>query len=461
MPTLPFPMLAPDDPRLAMTWAAVLVMTVGVAGLALMARAEGGVSFVAQDDSVTVFVTGCTLGSLRPCGCSGGQLGGLERRSAILNSIPSSRRLILDTGHWIKQDRQQDMIKSRILVRAFQLMDYDMVHLSDLDLQMALDLGILGEMVAAMGVITQGATLADVNLPGAFEKPFMVDGRRLSALVTAVDDKTLRSRLEGRWPTSPDEANGVDIYIIDKLDPSVMGISIGPGARPTCIIGPADSDEPRLWSDPNANPVVFSMGRYGRHVVRLRISVDATQARPKLQFTIQTVSEDLPNRAELVALYKDYQKIVAESGLLERNPRVPLPRDLEYVGSKACRQCHRYEYDKAITQRHARAYTTLQEAGSHLDPECVACHVVGLDHESGFVEVRETPELTDVGCEVCHGPGSEHVRTAGKAGTSAPQRACLDCHSPEHSREYAGHEQEFLEKIRHWKELRKASGVQQ
>ena len=77
---------------------------------------------------------------------------------------------------------------------------------------------------------------------------------------------------------------------------------------------------------------------------------------------------------------------------------------------------------------------------------------MGLEYESGFATEKDTAFLKDVGCEVCHGPGSEHVKTYGEAETAEPQKSCLDCHAPEHSAEYAGNEQEFLEKIRHWKE---------
>ena len=443
-------------------WAAALaVMLAAAGGGAWTASAETGRSPAPAEDSVAVFITGSTLGSLRPCGCSGGQLGGLERRTAILHSVPPSSRLILDIGHWVKQDLDQDLIKARILTRAFQLLGYDVVHLADQDLVMAHNLGLLGEMTAGLAVITRDAAAAEVNVPGVFEKAFTAAGRGITVRLMSVGEQALRARLEA--PSSPDpiEADGVDVYIVDKLDPSLAEIQAGAGSRPFCIVGPAESDEPKLWSPPNAESPVFSLGRYGRHVVRLLITREASQAKCKLQFSAQTVSEDLPNDPSLVALYKDYQQIVADSGLLGRYRKVPLPKDLEYVGSKVCRQCHQSEHDQAASQKHAKAYSTLQKAGSHLDPECVICHAVGLDYEGGFVSVQETPELTDVGCEACHGPGSEHLRTEGKGKTCLPKRGCLDCHTPEQSGGYAGHETELLEKTRHWRELRKANRVQQ
>jgi len=58
--------------------------------------------------------------------------------------------------------------------------------------------------------------------------------------------------------------------------------------------------------------------------------------------------------------------------------------------------------------------------------------------------------LKDVGCENCHGPGSAHNASQGLTLTTEPKSTCLDCHTPEHSSGYTGHEDEYREKIMHW-----------
>jgi len=437
-------------PRLAVL---ALVCLGGMAAAAQAPPAEEG------QDSVTVYITGWSLGSLKPCGCSGGQLGGLERRATILDSVSRSRRLVLDTGHWVARDGEQDLIKARFLVRAFQLLEYDAICLAEPDLHIVLGLGLLGDLVQTPWAIAQ-TSLTDVNVHRSFERPFTVGQRTMWVRVMALDEAGVRMRLDAGPEPGLDQAAGLDIYIVEAPASSFAGVSLGPRPRPSCILCPAESDDPVLWSDPNADPLVVSLGRYGRHVVRLDIPVDPAGAQARVRFGVQAVSEDLAGREDLAALYRDYQQVVADSGLLGQHPKVPLPRDLEYTGSLACRQCHRYEYDLAASQRHARAYATLENVGSHLDPECVVCHVVGLSQGGGFSSVGETPDLKDVGCEACHGPGSEHVRTYGKAKTTPPRMACLDCHTPEQSSGYAGHEQEYLEEMRHWKELCKAELVQ-
>ena len=199
-------------------------------------------------------------------------------------------------------------------------------------------------------------------------------------------------------------------------------------------------------------PLVFSVGRYGRYITRLTIEKARVRDRLKFQFTKIPVEEDLKPNPTLKELYKGYQQIVKESGLLEKHPRYPLDDDLKYVGSESCKTCHEPAYSKWLETGHAKAYATLERVGSQYDPECILCHVIGLDYESGFVSEQETPEMKNVGCENCHGPGSEHVKTYGQAKTSEPKSTCLDCHTPEHSGEYAEKKQVFRQKIIHWTE---------
>jgi hypothetical protein len=123
---------------------------------------------------------------------------------------------------------------------------------------------------------------------------------------------------------------------------------------------------------------------------------------------------------------------------------------LEYVGSESCKTCHQYEYEKWSTKKHAHAYATLVDVDSQYDPECISCHVVGFEYESGFVTEQQTPHLKDVGCENCHGPGSRHIQTMGEETTTDPKSDCTACHTPETSGGYLGNEQIYLQKIIHW-----------
>ena len=45
---------------------------------------------------------------------------------------------------------------------------------------------------------------------------------------------------------------------------------------------------------------------------------------------------------------------------------------------------------------HANAFATLERVGSQYDPECVICHVIGMDYDSGFITEEKTPLMKDV-----------------------------------------------------------------
>jgi hypothetical protein len=66
--------------------------------------------------------------------------------------------------------------------------------------------------------------------------------------------------------------------------------------------------------------------------------------------------------------------------------------------------------------------------------ECVGCHVTGYERAGGAT-VTHVDKLRDVQCEVCHGPGSKHVRLPSDPSAivadPAPDR-CLECHHPPH-----------------------------
>jgi len=99
-----------------------------------------------EADMLNVFFTGSSLGRLKPCGCSGGQLGGFERRPAVFNTVPAEKRLLIDTGSLVETNRDQDLIKFNIIVEALGLLDYDLVNLTEKDLKIAENLGLLGSL---------------------------------------------------------------------------------------------------------------------------------------------------------------------------------------------------------------------------------------------------------------------------------------------------------------------------
>jgi len=414
------------------------------------------------DDSLTVFFTGNEFGALKPCGCSGGQLGGFDRRSAILNAVPKDKRFIIDTGSFVESDTEQDMIKYHIIIQALQLLDYDLVNLNEQDIEIGRNLGLLESIESAFNMISPYGS-SEVNMPNKFTRQFSLKGRTVHFAVMTFDTKSTPIEQIEELLDLPEDMPTLSILIVNNSDPEIIR-SIGKTAPfIDCIVCPGESDEPAVIGNPNRRPLAFTVGRFGRYVCGLKVTAPSRVDQPlRLVFKDFAVREDLPKDESLVRLYEDYQQIVKDRNLLEKHPRFTLPNDLKYVGSKSCKPCHNDEFNEFkiwSESSHAKAFSTLEQVNSQYDPECVVCHVVGFDYESGFISQQETGHLMNVGCENCHGPGSEHILTAGATELTGPKSSCIDCHTPEHSGEYAGNEEFFMEKIKHWREPNAAGNV--
>jgi hypothetical protein len=145
------------------------------------------------------------------------------------------------------------------------------------------------------------------------------------------------------------------------------------------------------------------------------------------------VGKDAVIDAEMLAYYKK----VDDANKLAFAGRMPPPvtgDQASYIGVAACATCHASE--KAFWDKtpHAHAYATLSTQFKEFNLDCVSCHVTGYEQPGGST-VTHVDGLTDVQCEVCHGPGSKHrasPTTKGLVVASPAPALCLDCHHPPH-----------------------------
>ena len=105
----------------------------------------------------------------------------------------------------------------------------------------------------------------------------------------------------------------------------------------------------------------------------------------------------------------------------------------EYVGVKKCKMCHPNQYKTYQEQGHATAWDKLS-AEEKKNPDCAKCHVTGFGKAGGFSDDTTTPEMVNVQCESCHGPGSEHIKAPADQKKATIDRkggdACVTCHNP-------------------------------
>lgn len=143
-----------------------------------------------------------------------------------------------------------------------------------------------------------------------------------------------------------------------------------------------------------------------------------------------------------------------------------------YVGNKKCKICHIKLYKSWEKTRMAQAFEILKPGNNkeqkekfHLDVHkdytrdkgetCLKCHTVGYGESGGYAipdpedkkAVRKARNLEGIGCECCHGPGSEYIKVFGDIMRSkrkykveelyaaglrkVDESVCITCHNDE------------------------------
>ncbi|MEZ4650602.1 MAG: multiheme c-type cytochrome [Candidatus Eisenbacteria bacterium] len=133
--------------------------------------------------------------------------------------------------------------------------------------------------------------------------------------------------------------------------------------------------------------------------------------------------------------------------LAQKQERAAKEGSTRYLGAETCKRCHVSEYEQWRETPHAKAFMTLKEdLGGLKDAEaCIGCHVTGFEATGGWVSANTSPDLRNVQCEACHGPGTEHVRTGGNA--KMGEAVCTTCHSGEFAKDW--NFPKYYELVRH------------
>lgn len=108
-----------------------------------------------------------------------------------------------------------------------------------------------------------------------------------------------------------------------------------------------------------------------------------------------------------------------------------------YVGSAACEPCHSEQHENFQKySSKARSWESVKKMLPKLTSsearECYACHTTGYG-QGGFESFEKTPELANLSCEACHGPGSVHAESGDTADIrrTPDVRNCITCHNEE------------------------------
>jgi thiol-disulfide isomerase/thioredoxin len=154
-----------------------------------------------------------------------------------------------------------------------------------------------------------------------------------------------------------------------------------------------------------------------------------------------SVAKGLPHLDHFVAHGLDEAAFQERrEALLEGRAGKPLLAfgDRETVGSAACASCHPEATAHWKAGPHAAAMASLAPHHGTDNVACVACHATDRRTGPGDRALADYRTEEGVGCEACHGPGSDHVKAGGGTeniiglGESCPvcviESVCTGCH---------------------------------
>lgn len=199
------------------------------------------------------------------------------------------------------------------------------------------------------------------------------------------------------------------------------------------------------WSDPpakiNQSTIIYAEDE-GRILGELRLRIagrEKAEVNPVNHILTKVVKDD-PEMAAFVARAK--AEITAQQRILvnEKPPQTAssaLRVNSPYLTSKSCESCHAIAYKVWEHSKHANAIEILKQVKREFDSSCVGCHTTGNRKTAGFEDLNQTPELANVQCEACHGPGRAHSAQPDESKMARLNSSvCLQCHTRSNSPEF-------------------------
>lgn len=421
--------------------------------------------------AAVLFFTADIGGNLEVCGCPIRPLGGIARRLGYINAFrersPDVATIMADVGHIFSDEvspagelNADAKLMNDWIIRANEQMDLSVVNLSHRDLLYAnrlfdKDNPLKPEKSA---LISANIKKANTNIAPyvirtitgkRLKKPLRIAFIGISELPPA-ETKDAIAKLGFNFEDPLEAAKKTLAEIKDQADLNIIVGYFRPGTANKLALQNNELDliisydDRSIVSDPKQvnNALILYATHQSKYLGELRFYADA---RGEIErFTNRYVELDsvIPDDPGMLATTKKarteiavVQQRMAEEAASAHAGNTNQPSI--YVTSETCAKCHQDQYDKWKTTRHAHAFAGLETKNRTFDNACVGCHSVGFQKQ-GFVNIKATPELANVQCESCHGPGAQHAAKPRKGSypTPATPAMCITCHDRDNSPDF-------------------------
>ena len=362
--------------------------------------------------------------------------------------------ILLSLGDLAGKVGRQDEIKMETALEALDQMGYAAHNIGEKDLNMGADL--LGYLSQISNVDFISSNIVDLTTQVLKIKPYIIKEIKTKettlkvGILGIVSPELIENSSQDIEVTDPvlslkpllsDLNDKTDILILlshAEMEESIKIAEVYPELD--LIISGHMVDRPDLYLKKVNNTYVIPVGEKGKYLGKITLSPQQKQTGEDERFNsftpaIETIPLDgkFADSSDIAMLLRVYQQRLKDEELLAQVFKSDLPSNLSFIGNDDCAVCHNKIFTHWEETGHASAYETLVKAEHEYDPECVECHVIGLDYSTGFVTMESTPKLKGVGCESCHGPGSDHKETLSTDYGRVSVEDCEICHNDEHS----------------------------
>jgi hypothetical protein len=406
---------------------------------------------------ITIIYSNDILAELENCGCDDKQLGSLSRKAAVIDSLKKTDKNILnlDAGNLFfskkplnKIEKNEFLLKSQYILKAYNQIGLDVLNIGEKDLIFGIDAITKLKKKSSFAFISANILNKNRNVP-VFE-PYVIKeiyGKKLGiiGLCGQADSLSPEISIEDPFKTA---AKWVELitdkcdYIIllsalglendKKLAGQIKGISLIISAKSENSI-----EEPVLVK----KTWITQTYKRGQQLGKLKVTLKK-KSEFKIKNSLIPLDSSTGENQEIKNIVKNYKAALISINKQEflkaaltskgGNP----PDSIYYLGAEKCGECHIPQYENWQQTFHAEAYATLQEEENNYSVECLPCHTTGYGEPGGFDVYQGTESsFSNVQCESCHGPGSNHSEKNGII-RNIGEKGCVICHDNKNSPEF-------------------------
>lgn len=439
-------------PHLRLTLA-ILMGSLGLS--ALLHGTSRSASAPPAGDTLVVLSTTDVIGKTSPCGCHTPK-GGLARMATFADSLRrrNPNLLWVDAGNFFPEDELHEG-HAWFIAASFKALRLDAVGVGDHDLRFGLEpLRVRGRNLGLALVcanlelkrthqpafapsIVKRVGRATVGVFGLMTDTGDLGPARDSLVVTDPTDAALRTvaDLRRRGATVIIMLSQLGKVGAEDLVAAVDGID-------AAIVG---RDPPLIAGGRMVRSTILVYGgQQGQFMGVTRLPLDEAGRMTTAVSQMAMLGPDVPTEPEMgrrVQAFEDAFNETMRKAEKERASSLGTDTDRyqpeRFMGNEVCARCHEKQAQQWSGTPHSRAWRTLVERKKDATPDCVPCHVVGYGKPGGFVTIDVTPHMINVGCENCHGMGTDHNSGIGATQhRSVQESTCRGCHDAISSPEF-------------------------